>query len=65
MGRTCRHANETDVGATYRVDRFFQGPVRVRRWAPVGLFHLEPHEQVFAFETQSNTSYTVVSASYH
>ena len=33
--------------------------VAVRSWGPEGLFHLEPHERVFAFETVANTSYIV------
>ena len=33
--------------------------VAVRPWAPAGLFHLEPHERVFAFETAANSSYDI------
>ena len=36
--------------------------VPVSDWAPTGLFYLEPHERVLAFETQPNTSYAVVVA---
>ena len=36
--------------------------VRVNDWTPAGLFHLEPHERVLAFETSANTTYTVAIA---
>lgn len=37
------------------------GTVRVplRRWAPAGLFHLDAHETVFAFESKANASYVI------
>jgi hypothetical protein len=36
--------------------------VPVRSWEPQGLFHLEPHEQVLAFETQPGTTYAVAAS---
>ena len=35
------------------------GTVPVRQWASAGLFHLEAHEAVFAFETKTGASYVV------
>lgn len=39
------------------------GQVPVTVWPPQGLFHLEAHERVLAFETQSGTSYSLRSGS--
>ena len=36
--------------------------VPCRKWAPAGLFHLEPHETVWAFETERNTEYAISNA---
>ena len=36
--------------------------VPCRKWAPAGLFHLEPHETVWAFETERNTEYVISNA---
>jgi hypothetical protein len=33
--------------------------VPITTWAPLGLFHLEEHEVVFAFETASNSTYAI------
>jgi hypothetical protein len=33
--------------------------VPLRRWAPAGLFHLDAHETVFAFESKANASYVI------
>ena len=33
--------------------------VSLRKWAPPGLFHLEAHETVFAFETKAKASYVI------
>jgi hypothetical protein len=37
--------------------------VACSKWAPAGLFHLEPHETVWAFETERNTEYVISNAS--